>query len=54
VRGTRRDPHLRGQRVLGRILGPVFLLAGAFMLLAPLLAVSSSENAGRLGPDHVG
>ena len=38
LQGARRDRYLRSQRVLGRVFGPVFVLAGAFLLLAPILS----------------
>jgi hypothetical protein len=36
--GPRRERHLRSQRVLGRIIGPFFVLAGATALVFPLLS----------------
>jgi hypothetical protein len=36
--GRRRERHLRSQQVLGRIIGPFFVLAGAVVLVLPLLS----------------
>jgi hypothetical protein len=38
LRGQRRERHLRSQRVLGRLFGPVFVLAGVVLLVVPVLS----------------